>query len=77
MISAASCCAGNNQLDLLKTDDVIPTPLEISSPGGAGDILSLSCLGSYLTVRLSYGQPKEPPDILRFLSTGLSLPVVE
>ena len=38
------------QLDQLRTDDVIPTPLEINSPGGAGDILSLSCLGSYLAV---------------------------
>lgn len=40
----------SQQLDQLRTDDVIPTPLEISSPGGAGDILSLSCLGSYLAV---------------------------
>lgn len=43
----SSACAN---LDLFRADDVIPTPLEISSPGGAGDILSLSCLGSYLTV---------------------------
>ena len=58
-VSAAACAASSvvgarnswgQPLDQLRTDDVIPTPLEISSPGGAGDILSLSCLGSYLAV---------------------------
>lgn len=29
---------------------MIPTPLEIGSPGGTGDILSLACLGSYRAV---------------------------
>lgn len=43
-----SSCAPN--LDVLRTDDVIPTPLEITSPGGAGDILSMACLGSYRPV---------------------------
>ncbi|CAM9839869.1 unnamed protein product [Ectocarpus sp. 13 AM-2016] len=51
--AAASSIGGSRnswsqQLDQLRTDDVIPTPLEIHSPGGGGDILSLSCLGSYL-----------------------------
>lgn len=40
----------NNGMDLFTNDDVIPAPLEISFPGGAGDIMSLSCLGSYTTV---------------------------
>lgn len=55
-LAAASSIGGSRnswsqQLDQLRTDDLMPTPLEISSPGGAGDILSLSCLGSYLAVR--------------------------
>lgn len=57
-MAAASSIGGSRnswtqQLDQLRTDDVIPTPLEIGSPGGPGDILSLSCLGSYMAVSLS------------------------
>lgn len=43
--------SGVGNLDMLRNDDVIPAPLEISSPGGGGDILSLACLGSYREVR--------------------------